>query len=723
MALNFYLRFRATMSCFRPRYFVLLLALACPRDSHAQLLWKDAFDVTHWMLSYFTYSDTIALNRNHARTLAASGDSVHFVYSSSKDGIIWYAHSFDGGQSWRSYTWPLDSLRISDSSCDYPAIAVQGPNVHVVYRKFGAINKTYYRRSTDGGMTWLPRVLLGAYNMTPAIAADGKNIFVALNGTDFGNSEIWLRRSTDNGATWDTAIRISNAEGRSEHPSVTVSQGHVYLAWNDTRDTGIVMETYGRISSDNGVTWGGEMPLNKPITSAEQACIDAYGPNVDLVWINYEYAGYDVFHRHSTDFGATWSPEHRLSDTVWNSSYTPTVTRDHNEVYIMWIGIDQRSHLFTLHSTDGGTTWKDDEILGFYYLSQSYAPVWPCVVASDGHVHTIWSLYDYDQYPYGRSVFYSRLEYAVEFPGDVNFDTVQAGTIHDTTLIIHNCMGVPVHIGRYTFSGDSVFSVDTSIHVIEPYSDVELHVQFAPPWNVRDTFYGASLSIIADDGFSGHGFSMQGVAHTPSYAVGTTGYFGVVDSGECYDKGILIYNNASTPITLSSATITMWRFNTPSDSTLDTSAFRILSPVPVTIAAHSNSVIDIRFCPPHALYYQGTIALQTTKDSLGFSDGTNSTYVWGWGRASLSDVAPTLEAQAPRLQIEGSTLIIGGNQPLADITITFYDVVGRRISTQQCGSSDSGLLRVPLDLSQVQGILFARVVSRGEMIGTCKIVR
>src|SRR5438105_4787317 len=94
------------MSWFRPWHFVLLLVILMPRASHAQNWKPDEADIDEQLLyNYGDQMDTITLNRNNARSLAVSGDTVHVVFSVSRTGVIWYNHTLSYFPSSTGYIW------------------------------------------------------------------------------------------------------------------------------------------------------------------------------------------------------------------------------------------------------------------------------------------------------------------------------------------------------------------------------------------------------------------------------------------------------------------------------------------------------------------------------------------------------------------------------------------------------------------------------------------
>jgi hypothetical protein len=98
----------------------------------------------------------------------------------------------------------------------------------------------YYRRTTDYGSTWEPEVRLttdttGTYN--PSIAALGPNVHVAWEAL-YGTSFAMYKHSTDVGVTWspDTALTVTPAYW-SVSPCIAVLGDGVHMVWTDFRDS------------------------------------------------------------------------------------------------------------------------------------------------------------------------------------------------------------------------------------------------------------------------------------------------------------------------------------------------------------------------------------------------------------------------------------------------------------------------------------------------------
>ena len=96
-------------------------------------------------------------SKNNAWCIASSGNIVHAVWYDQRNSFlnweIYYKRSTDGGVTWGADT----RLTYDSSDSRYPSIAVSGQDVHVVWydnRNSLLDYEIYYKHSTDGGLTW-----------------------------------------------------------------------------------------------------------------------------------------------------------------------------------------------------------------------------------------------------------------------------------------------------------------------------------------------------------------------------------------------------------------------------------------------------------------------------------------------------------------------------------------------------------------------------------------
>ena len=158
--------------------------------------------------------------------------------------------------------------------------------------------QNFIQRSTDGGLTWNAPVSQGAPFSGPgrsvssyfagmyatpvagywremgwgetAVGPSGVvHHAYSAAGTSPDPGNILYVRSTDFGTTWSAPLKLnSDTTTRAQwSPSLSANiQGKVFVSWYDERNTTTdSLERYGRASTDNGLTWGPDMPLSNVI--------------------------------------------------------------------------------------------------------------------------------------------------------------------------------------------------------------------------------------------------------------------------------------------------------------------------------------------------------------------------------------------------------------------------------------------------------------------------
>ena len=95
-----------------------------------------------------------------------------------------------------------------------------------------------YRRSVDDGMTF-PNIIKNLSNNAgnsffPAIAVSGNNVHVVWEDNTPGNTDILYQKSINGGTTFPNIIKnISNNVGVSGEPAIVLSSNNVYVVWED----------------------------------------------------------------------------------------------------------------------------------------------------------------------------------------------------------------------------------------------------------------------------------------------------------------------------------------------------------------------------------------------------------------------------------------------------------------------------------------------------------
>jgi len=324
---------------------------------------------------------------NNASSTATSGNDVHVVWSDGRHGFdeIYYKSSPDGGTNWAADT------RLTDYTLDsrYPSVSVSGSTLHVVWQDFrDTTSEIYHKRSTDGGMNWGTDTRLtnnSANKEFPSVSVSGSAVHVLWHDRRDGNDEIYYKRSTDGGLSWGTDTRLTNEPAISRNPSVSVSGSVAHVVWFDERDGGN-REIYYKRSTDAGASWGADTRLTNEPNLSYYPCVSVSGQVVNVVWMEFRNGNWEIYYKRSTDAGASWGTDTRLTNNT-SPSWNPSVSVSGSVVHVVWYDErDGNNEIYYKRSTDGGSNWSADT-----RLTNNTSPSWnPSVAVSVSAVHVVW---------------------------------------------------------------------------------------------------------------------------------------------------------------------------------------------------------------------------------------------------------------------------------------------------------------------------------------------
>lgn len=172
--------------------------------------------------------------------VAAYGDSVHVVWSvTADDNGLYYARSTDRGASFSEPVLINGGERVGEAQ-----VAAYGDDVHVAWGGTydSRVDRLFHVMSSDGGKTFgapegLDSFLADPQNVELAIVPGDKNYAVYVAGQSMmspGNEDILVAASADSGRTFSApAANASRNPGISECPSIAVSDGSIYVTWED----------------------------------------------------------------------------------------------------------------------------------------------------------------------------------------------------------------------------------------------------------------------------------------------------------------------------------------------------------------------------------------------------------------------------------------------------------------------------------------------------------
>jgi len=359
---------------------VLCALLACVFANISQAQWQPDLRLTNdpgWSTTSF----------NNAWCVASSGDFVHVIWSDDRDGSkeIFYKRSTDGGSSWQAD----EQLTNTNASMDFPSIAAYGSDVYAVWFDNRDFNKDiYFKHSSDNGLTWDADVQLttdAAQSVYPSLSVYESLVNVVWGEGRDGNWEIYYKRSTNKGITWDPDTRLTNNSSDSFNPSVSVTGSNVNVVWYDFRNGN--GEIYYKRSSDSGVNWEPDIRLTNNSGSSIAPSISVSNSYVHIVWYDDSDGNFKIYYVRSTDTGINWDQDTCITYSL-NFSYIPSITVSGSAVHVVWASGDPplNREIYYKRSTDEGASWEQE-----IRLTNATAESWhPSVSITDSILHVVW---------------------------------------------------------------------------------------------------------------------------------------------------------------------------------------------------------------------------------------------------------------------------------------------------------------------------------------------
>ncbi|HEY3249260.1 MAG TPA: sialidase family protein [bacterium] len=309
-----------------------------------------------------TFLPAVNLSANAGQSLCpaievAGGGLVYVVWTDNTSGNdeILLRRSVDGGATWTS----AQNLSATGSPSANPKLAAFGPNLYVMWEEGTAPSReVYLRRSTNGGVTFGPAVNVSASagdSFRPRFTVTGPVVYATYRDETPGNADIFLRTSTNGGVTFGSAANLSADGGRSTSQRIFVSGTFILVVWLD--NTTGNDDVYLRRSTDGGATW--EATKNLAANAGDTDSLDRSlgGTALHVIWDDSTPGNFDIFYRRSTNVGASFAAVLNLSGNS-GASLNPQVVTSFRDLYVAWDDTTpgNREILF-LHSANAGATF------------------------------------------------------------------------------------------------------------------------------------------------------------------------------------------------------------------------------------------------------------------------------------------------------------------------------------------------------------------------------
>jgi hypothetical protein len=270
---------------------------------------------------------------------------------SPASGDIILTKSFDRGASWG----PMVNLTpgTPGSLDDKPWVTIDGANVFLTWYEAYSSNALKFKRSPDRGATWSAGVIVGSGgNGTFPFRGTDSTVYVG-----WGMQDIGFNKSTDMGATWTGQRTIISCPWSPGSPpwrmnnipsfGTSLDRTKLYVVFADSRRAANQTDVFFSRSTDEGATWLTPVRVND--TQDPDATLQFYPwlavdpyDRLHVVWHDTRAGDNRIaqYYSYSTDQGLTWSENYRVSDTA---VYASTFIGDYNacaadshRVYALW---------------------------------------------------------------------------------------------------------------------------------------------------------------------------------------------------------------------------------------------------------------------------------------------------------------------------------------------------------------------------------------------------
>ncbi|MGA9353085.1 MAG: exo-alpha-sialidase [Terriglobales bacterium] len=266
--------------------------------------------------------------------------TIFAAWLENKKREVILAKSSDSGASWSFAT-----AARSEEELDKPALAVRGQSVYVA---FNHEEEVWVAASQDGGRSFVPsRVnadsrpgwsLLGSATIDPAGNAYLAWASYSKAGGARGSVNLFVGKSADAGKTWsaksvDTSAAAPGCDNEecgeaylgAQIALTSDTDGTLYALWSAGRTPLGAERIYFSSSTDGAENWLPRASVSSAPAGAEHAFpAIAAGNNGDvrIAWMDTRNAPYwNTYYRSSSNGGATWSEETRVSRYVPGYSY------------------------------------------------------------------------------------------------------------------------------------------------------------------------------------------------------------------------------------------------------------------------------------------------------------------------------------------------------------------------------------------------------------------
>lgn len=163
-----------------------------------------------------------------------------------------------------------------------------------------------------------------------------------VNNEEINGVRVIAQQASSQGFSFSSPINLSNTPGNailkrsSLDPHLAVAGSNVYLLWQD--NTPGKYQIFFKRSTDGGASFDYAINLSKDTGPSSVGTINiaTSGSNVYVVWEEDTGSGYELFFRRSTDKGASFGDTTNLGGNTNSLGALPKIVASRGNVYIIW---------------------------------------------------------------------------------------------------------------------------------------------------------------------------------------------------------------------------------------------------------------------------------------------------------------------------------------------------------------------------------------------------
>lgn len=307
-------------------------------------------------------------------------------------------------------------------------------NVHLLYggsahRSLALYHKTAPIDGAESGMAWSkPHRINQGISYMGDIAVDSRGVVhVVYDDTIFYEGEesffadIFYRRSTDGGLTWSQPFNLNLSPGTgSSRPQLEIAPDDTLLVswdegWDRLSGQGVPESGFFTVSVDGGRSWMPPTQMTFPDSTVAQLSVGSDGEGgVMLVWRSTSRAA--VYFQWSDDGGYSWQPPAALPGIFarrWGilfDVYDMAADSD-GIIHLLVVGresADPNAVLGVYHLQWNGSEWLSPERI---FVAGGLLPEYPKMFISEGNqLHAVWFTREGSEFEdfASREVWYAR---------------------------------------------------------------------------------------------------------------------------------------------------------------------------------------------------------------------------------------------------------------------------------------------------------------------------